>query len=109
MVAGMDHAAIITALGGPSRVAAAIGAPYRVVFRWAHGRAIPPLRWLGLVSLAQQRGVEGVTLERLLRGYYPAKQPAVARSRASRIAARTRARRAPRGSPEPGKVSAPVR
>jgi len=90
----MDHAGIIAALGGAPSLSVVLGTVPRVVYRWASGRAIPPARWLQFVELARQRGLSGVTMEVLAKGYYPGKHPV--RTRAARVRARSR-----RAKPKP--------
>lgn len=63
----MEHADLIKTLGGPDRVAAALGCHRTVVVRW-RTKGIPPNRFPAIVSLAAQANVRGVTLEALYAG-----------------------------------------
>jgi len=65
---------IIDALGGTTRVAQALRLNKSVVSSW-RGKArgsIPAERWLDLVALARDRGVNGITVESLAVLHRPA-------------------------------------
>ena len=55
---------IIAALGGTTKVAAALGVDPPVVSNWRE-RGIPPKRWPALLDLAKRNKVKEVTFERL--------------------------------------------
>jgi hypothetical protein len=63
----MDHCQVINALGGYRVLSRTLRVDAAAVWRWQK-RGIPSARWLPLVDLAKERGVEGVTLEVLARG-----------------------------------------
>lgn len=53
----MDHRQIIEALGGPSRVAKALGCSHSQPVRWQR-IGIPPRRWREIATLAQAAGLQ---------------------------------------------------
>ncbi|WP_410051374.1 carph-isopro domain-containing protein [Bradyrhizobium sp. SZCCHNR2032] len=57
---------LIDALGGTKFVAAKLGVSPSTVSCWRE-RGIPSARWLAIVELASELGVEGVTLDALAR------------------------------------------
>lgn len=72
---------IILALGGTGVVAGALDQSDSTVSGW-RSRGIPAARWAGVVALAAEREVEGVTLEALAelaaRKLVDASEPALA-------------------------------
>ena len=63
--------------GGVRDVAEAMGLPLTTVASWQSRKSIPSSRWLSLVDVARQRGVQSVTLETLAEVHAdPAKQEA---------------------------------
>jgi hypothetical protein len=65
--------ALIDALGGRSVVATAAGVETNTATYWVHRKRIPPEHWLALIGLAEERGVDGVDHELLLRLHRPRK------------------------------------
>jgi hypothetical protein len=57
---------VIDLLGGTKAVASALSLPLPTVSTWRK-RGIPSARWLPLSRLAEERGVEGITLDALAR------------------------------------------
>ena len=58
---------ILRSLGGPSRVAAALGISNpSTVIKWGLRGSIPAKHWPALIAVAQQLKVEGITPDRLL-------------------------------------------
>lgn len=60
----MTWETIIDALGGTGTVAAALAQSESTVSGW-RSRGIPAPHWVAIVSLAEERGEDGVTLELL--------------------------------------------
>lgn len=56
---------IITAFGGPARYADAIGIPDFHARTMKQRGSIPPAYWSDTVTAANERDIEGVTLEKL--------------------------------------------
>ena len=56
---------VFVAFGGPRRFAAALGIKHFHAGTMKSRGSIPPAYWSDLVSAAQERGIEGVTLEAL--------------------------------------------
>lgn len=63
----MEHADLIKTLGGPDRVADAIGCHRTRVVRW-RTQGIPASRFPALIELAAQRNVRGLTFDALFAG-----------------------------------------
>ena len=57
----MDHAAIIDALGGPAKVAAALRCHHAQPVRWRVS-GIPPRRWKAVAELAAAAGLLNITV-----------------------------------------------
>lgn len=56
---------IVEALGGTSAVAAALARPTSTVSSWKSRGTIPAAHWQRLTTIARQRKIEGINLERL--------------------------------------------
>jgi len=61
----MSIGQMIDELGGPSKVADALGIAQPVVSMWKLRGRLPAERWAGFVRLAKAAGVKSITLERL--------------------------------------------
>lgn len=57
---------VITAFGGPSKLAARLGCGASAVSNW-HLEGIPKARWIDLVELADRDGLSGITSAALRR------------------------------------------
>ncbi len=73
----MDHAEIISLLGGPVVVAKAVGCDRTRVLRW-RAEGIPPRRWPKVVEVARAKGLAGITLDALNAGWPDAAKPEAA-------------------------------
>lgn len=62
-----SFSSLITALGGPTEVAAALGMNAGTVQKMKDRDSIKPKRWPQFIKLAQERGLSNVTLESLAR------------------------------------------
>jgi hypothetical protein len=82
----MTHDELITKLGGPKRIAQALGLPYpNLVSRW-RWRGIPPMHWHRIVAFAAQAGID-VSADELAEGYRGIRGLAARRRRAAEYAA----------------------
>lgn len=54
----MDAAQLIKDLGGPAKLAAALGAPANTIAYWGHRNKIPADRWLEVWRLALAAGLD---------------------------------------------------
>lgn len=60
---------VISSLGGATAVAREIRQPIATVHQWYHRDSIPAIYWPLLITLAQSRGIEDVTLDVMSRCY----------------------------------------
>jgi len=72
----MQHARIVSDLGGYLALARALRVAPNVSWRWGQIRPIPVRQWRAVVRLAEARGLRHITLEGLLAGYLAAQRPA---------------------------------
>lgn len=56
-------AEIIDSLGGPAAVARGLGRSLYTVTAWRRRDSIPAKEWEGLIRMADERGVDGLTFE----------------------------------------------
>lgn len=66
ILAGMDASLIIDSLGGNAAVGRALGEKPSTVWRWRE-RGVPARYWHRLAEMAQQQGVDGVSVDALSR------------------------------------------
>jgi hypothetical protein len=65
--------ALIEALGGRPIVGDAAGVETNTVTYWVRRKRIPPEHWAALIALADERGIDGVDHELMLRLHRPRK------------------------------------
>jgi hypothetical protein len=70
-----SFSSLITALGGPTIVADALGMRSGTVQKMKDRNSIKPKHWPKFVELAEQRGLEGITLGLLMRLSAPSGSP----------------------------------
>ncbi len=73
-----SFSSVIDAFGGPAKFGDAIGIPDSHARTMKARDSIPADRWSKVVAAAEERGVEGVTLEKLAE--LAAREPAEARA-----------------------------
>lgn len=72
----MEHASVIAVLGGPAKVAEALGCHRTRASHWAVD-GIPPARFPVIVELARKAGRDDVTIDGLFRARAPQRRAVV--------------------------------